>query len=56
MKKYFFLLMLMSCTSSDLNNNFDQSVFKISNDLSFDEVKILLERNASVKPFPNIDN
>ena len=56
MKKIFFLIILTSCSSPNVNNNFDKSIIKIDDSLSFNEVKTLLEREAKIKEYPEIDD
>tara|TARA_B100000586_G_C20056379_1_gene404289 strand:- start:937 stop:1092 length:156 start_codon:yes stop_codon:yes gene_type:complete len=50
-KKIFFLLLLASCASKNLNN----SAVNIDINVTYDEFKILLKEYDKNKGYPNID-
>ena len=55
MKKYLFLFFLLSCCSSNEKVTSNVSKIEFSNNLSFEEFKIRLEKYANSSPYPNID-
>ena len=55
MKKLFLFLFLMSCTSSDLNNNVQYEPIIFDENLTFDEFKDLLHKYSETAPYPNIE-
>jgi len=55
MKKYLFLFFLLSCCSSSKNISSNVSKIEFSNNLSFEEFRIILEKYANNNPYPNID-
>ena len=55
MKKYLFLFFLLSCCSSSQNISSNVPKIEFSNDLSFEEFRIRLEKYANNNPYPNID-
>ena len=55
MKKLFFLLILTSCASPNLNYNKDNVILNFNDDLTFEEFNSLLEKYAIISPYPNIN-
>ena len=54
--KFFFiniLLFLTSCLNTDLKNDYDY--FKFSNNMTFNQFKLKLEKYSQEKTYPNID-
>ena len=55
MKKYLFLFFLLTCCSSSKNISSNVSKIEFSNNLSFEEFRIRLEKYANNNPYPNIN-
>ena len=45
-----FMILLFSCSSSKFKNDFE-----FSDDITFDEFKLKLEKYSKDNPYPNID-
>jgi hypothetical protein len=55
MKKIFFFLFLVSCSSTNLKTNSNNDLFDFNRDLTFNEFKQLLDKYNEKSNFPNID-
>ena len=55
MNKLFLFLFLISCSSSNLNYNNKDEIFNFDDDLTFNELNVLLIKYAETSPYPNID-
>ena len=55
MKKLFFLLFLLSCTTPNSNINPTNINLDFNDDLSFEDFTELLKEYVKTSPYPNID-
>ena len=56
MKKFLLIFLLLSCTPSTQNNNFNYKSLNFDKNLTFFEFKDLLEKYNYVKGYPNIED
>jgi len=55
MKRLFLFIFLVSCASSNLNNNTQNEALIFDDSLTFDEFNDLLIKYVEQTPYPNID-
>ena len=55
MKRLFIFIFLVSCASSNLNNNTQDEALIFDDSLTFDEFNDLLIKYVEQAPYPNID-
>ena len=55
MKKLILFFFLTSCSSTNLNNSFDNEILGFNKNLTFNEFKNLLEEYNKINGYPEID-
>ena len=55
MKKIIFVFFLTSCSSANINDNFNKNDLNFNNDYTYNEFKVLLEEYNMINGFPDLD-